>query len=289
MENALQIEGLTKQYKGFSLQDVTFCIPQGTVMGLIGPNGAGKTTVIKCIMNLVRKDTGEIRVFGMDPVRHGARIKERIGFVYDMPCQFGDVRLGRIASALGPFYPEWDEKRFRDLAGKFELPLEKVYKKLSHGTKTKFSLALALAHNADLVLMDEPTSGLDPVFRRDLLGLLAEILQDERKSILFSTHITSDLERIADFVTLLQNGAVVFSSPKDEILESWGMIKGGEELKPASEWPEIRGIRTGAFGVEVLTSDTGKSRKRLGPKILIERPSFDDIVTFTHQGGKHAC
>ena len=189
-------------------------------MGLIGPNGAGKTTVVKLIMNLIRRDAGEVRVFGLDNLRHEPKIKARIGFVYDVPHCPEELRLETIASAVAAFYDKWDAARFMGLLEEFQLSPRQVFKKLSHGMKMKFSLAVALAHDADLILMDEPTAGLDPVFRFELLTKLRALIQDERKTVLFSSHITSDLERVADFVTFIHKGRVVFSAAKDEVRET---------------------------------------------------------------------
>src|SRR5512136_3055031 len=261
MDNAIEIKGLRKEYKGFALDNVTFDVPQGYIMGLIGPNGAGKTTIVKLIMNLIHRNSGAVSVFGLDNLRHEPEIKSRIGFVYDVPRFPDDLRLGTIASALSAFYERWDSRRFRDLLEEFQLSPRQVFKKLSHGMKMKFSLALALAHDADLILMDEPTAGLDPGFRFELLTKLRALIQDERKTVLFSSHITSDLERVADFVTFIHKGHVIFSAAKDEVLESWGVVRAaGEELKP-TDVPGARGFRQTEHSLEVLTSDLSAARR----------------------------
>jgi len=211
MSNALEIKSLRKAYKGFALKDVSFVLPKGSIMGLVGPNGAGKTTIIKLILNLVARQAGEIKVFGLDNLADEKAVKTRIGFVHETPALVEDVALKDIASATAPFYPRWDNALFQSLLAEFELPPGQKFKKLSHGMKMKFSLALALCHDADLLVLDEPTSGLDPVFRRELLERLSGVIQDEGKAVLFSTHITSDLERTADYITLIHDGAVVFS------------------------------------------------------------------------------
>ena len=230
MENILEINDLQKNYKNFSLNNITFSLPAGYICGMIGPNGAGKTTIIKAIMNLIPRDGGTINVFGMDNIINEVDIKARIGFVYDNPDFYQDSKLKTIRSVVAPFYKQWDNNKFSDFMDSFQLPLNQKFKTLSQGMKMKFWLAIALSHNADLILLDEPTSGLDPVFRREFLEMLSEIIQDEKKSVLFSTHITSDLERIADYITFIMNGNLVFSKPKDEILEEWGIVKGGDEL-----------------------------------------------------------
>ena len=287
MDNAIEITGLRKEYKGFTLDDVTFAVPRGYIMGLIGPNGAGKTTIVKLIMNLIRRDAGEVRVFGMDNLRHEPEVKSRIGFVYDAPRFPEDLRLETIASAISAFYEKWDGRRFRNLLEEFQLSPRQVFKKLSHGMKMKFSLAIALAHDADLILMDEPTAGLDPVFRFDLLTKLRALIQDERKTVLFSSHITSDLERVADFVTFVHKGRLVFSAAKDDILETWGVVRvSGDGISPA-EVPGARGFRRTEHSLGVLTSDIAAARGRFGASVVCDMASLEDIMFFISKGNAH--
>jgi ABC-2 type transport system ATP-binding protein len=288
MDNAIEIRGLAKEYRGFSLRDVSLSLPTGYIMGLVGPNGAGKTTVVKLILNLVRKKAGAIKVFGLDHLEHEAEIKARLGFVHETPCFYDDVPLRDIKSAVSLFYRRWDERLFLSLMREFELPLNKKFKKLSHGMKMKFSIALALSHDADLLIMDEPTSGLDPVFRRELLERLSGLMQDERKSILFSTHITADLERTADYITLINNGEIVLSLPKDDIRDRWGIVRGGKELLDGRVRHLFKGFRETSFGVEALASDVGEVRKALDPRAAIDRASIEDIMVFLDKGDNHA-
>jgi ABC-2 type transport system ATP-binding protein len=285
MDNAIEFRGVRKRYRGFALRDVSFDVPRGYIMGLIGPNGAGKTTLMKMVMNLVRREAGEIRVFGLDAAREEARVKARIGYVPDEPACHEDVRLATIASAIAPFYERWDAGRFRELAAEFGLPLEKKWRTLSQGMKTKFSLALALCHEPDLILLDEPTSGLDPVFRRELLERLSAVIQDERRSVLFSTHITADLERIADHVTFLRAGEVVFTAPKDTVLEQWAVVRGGEELAGPDVRPLFRAVRRLPHGIEALTDDAAAARRRLDARAVVERASLEDIMVLMEKGG----
>jgi ABC-2 type transport system ATP-binding protein len=278
MDYALEIDSVCKRYEGFTLNDVSLRLRRGYIMGLIGPNGAGKTTLIKLILNLIRRDGGAIRVLGRDNLADEAAVKSRIGFVPDEPRFHEDAALKDLASAIAPFYAKWDERRFRTLAGEFELPLRKKFKKLSHGMKTKFALALALSHGAELVLLDEPTTGLDPIFRRLLLDMLAGLLQDERVSVLFSSHITADLERTADFVTFLRDGRAVFSNPMDQLAESWAVVKGGREMLDADARAFLQGVRVRRHGFEGLTSRIDEARRRFGNGFVIERASLDDIM-----------
>jgi ABC-2 type transport system ATP-binding protein len=278
---ALEVSGLCKHYPGFALCDVSFTLPRGYIMGLIGPNGAGKTTTLKLILGLLRRDGGAIHAFGLDPARQGAAVRSRIGFVHDEPHFYRQLTLAQNAALVARFYHTWDDDAFRRHADAFGLPLSKRFGELSHGNKTKFALSLALSHRAELVVLDEPTSGLDPVFRRDLLDDLTELLQDERASILFSTHITSDLERIADYITLIQNGRIVFSAAKDEILERWALVKGGLELLEPLPADYFRGIRRGAHGFEALTDDAAAARRQLGDSVVIDKATLDDVVLYT--------
>jgi len=277
----LEVRDLCKRYPGFQLSDVSFTLPRGYIMGLIGPNGAGKTTTLKLILGAVHRDGGTIQAFGLDPAREGAAVRSRIGFVHDEPRFYRQLTLAQNAALVARLYRTWDDDEFRRLAVAFELSMDKRFGDLSHGNKTKFALALALSHKAELVVLDEPTSGLDPVFRRDLLDTLTELLQDERASILFSTHITSDLERIADYITLIQDGRIVFSQAKDEILERWALVKGGLDQLESLPPDFFRGLHRGAHGFEALTDDAAATRQRLGDSVVIDRATLDDVVFYT--------
>lgn len=288
MEYAVKIENVHKEFKGFILDNISFNIPKGYVMGLIGPNGAGKTTLIKLIMNLIRKNAGHIEVFGLDNIQHEAEIKTRIGFVYDVPQFYEDIKLRQTVRAIAPFYPKWDQNRYLKLMDAFELPLDKKFKKLSHGMKMKFSLALALAHDADLILMDEPTAGLDPVFRQELLDRIAGIMQDEDKTVLFSTHITSDLERIADYITFIHNGGIVFSTVMDDIRGNWGIIKAGADLLNKMDIPGMMGYQKTSYGIEVLSSNINAASSQVSNDAVIEKATLEDVMYFIGKGNAHA-
>jgi len=278
MANALEIRALEKQYEGFALQGVSLDLPRGYIMGLVGPNGAGKTTLIKLVMNLLRRDGGSITMLGLDNLESEAEVKARVGYVPDEPRFHEDATLNQLASAVAPFYPGWDRQRFEALAGEFDLPRRKKFKKLSHGTKTKVALVLALSHHPDLVVLDEPTSGLDPVFRRRLLDLLAGMLQDSETSVLFSTHITADLERAADYVTFLKDGRIVFSQAMDRVAADWAVVKGGTGGLDGRARVLFRGIRVGPHGFEGLTSRAEEARRVLSGGYVIERASLEDIM-----------
>ncbi len=283
-DNVLEIRGVRKSYPGFAMKDVDLAVPTGHVMGLIGPNGAGKTTLVKLVMNLITREAGEIDVFGLDNLAHEAEVKARIGFVYDEPGFPHDVTARDLGRAIGPFYAGWSSARYRRLLGEFGVPERKRFKALSKGMQMKLALAVALAHDADLLLMDEPTAGLDLEFRRDLLEHLAAVLEDERKSVLFSTHVTSDLERFADFITLIRDGEIVFSLPTSDLRDAWGVVKGAAEVLDHLDAPDVRGVRTGPHGVEALVANASMARTRCGPGVVIDRPSLDDVLVLMTRG-----
>jgi len=286
---ALEVTGLCKRYKGFALKGVTFQLPRGYIGGLIGPNGAGKTTIIKIIMNLVRPSAGAVKVFGLDHRADEVEVKSRIGFVYDVPGFWGDMSLNAHRRALAPFYPRWNHATFDRLASELALPLNKHFKALSHGMQTKFALVMALSHDADLLVMDEPTAGLDPLFRRELLQRLSALLQDEGKSVLFSTHITSDLARMADFITLIRNGEVAFSLPKDDLLDRWAVAKGDAAMLGRIDPTILRGSRRRAFGVEALVSDVDALRRSLGSEVVVDKATLDDVMVLMTGENAHAA
>lgn len=277
----LEIEGLRKEYKDFTLKDVSFKIPPGYIMGLIGPNGAGKTTIIKLILNLAQRDAGEIKVFGLENIQNEVEVKSRIGFVHEVPTFYGYMKLEQMKSIIARFYRKWDDTLFHKLCQEFDLPLNKTVNKLSRGMKMKFSLALALSHEADFILMDEPTSGLDPVFRRELLERLSGLIQDEKKTVLFSTHITSDLERTADNITYIQDGEILFSATKDELFENWAIIKAGNDILDDNIESFFQGIRKTSLGFKALTNRAKEARRILsGQEAVIEKASLDEIMFF---------
>lgn len=286
MDNILEIKNLRKEYKDFSLKDISMSLERGYIMGFIGPNGAGKSTTIKLIMNLIRKDGGNINLFGLDNVAGEREIKERIGFVYDENYFYEELTPLDMKRIIAPFYKNWDDKAFEKYMKDFCLPDKKKVKELSKGMKMKLSLAFALSHKAELILMDEPTSGLDPVFRSEILDVLYALIQDENKSVFFSTHITTDLEKVADYITFINNGQVVFSRPKDEVVEKYKIVKGGKEFLDRDTRKEFIGIRENSFGFEGLTENIDKIRKLFKNNILIEKPSLDDIMVFTVKGVK---
>lgn len=284
MSNVLEIKDLCKNYGGFSLKDVSFELPEGYIMGFIGPNGAGKTTTIKLIMNLIKKNSGEIKIFGKDNVELEKEIKQKIGFVYDENHFYEEFSLAEMRRVFALFYKYWDNEIFKKYIRDFDLPEDKKIKELSKGMKIKYSLAVALSHHAELLIMDEPTSGLDPVFRSELMDILCSIIENGKVSVFFSTHITTDLEKIADYITFINKGKIVFSDSRDSIMDSYRIIKGDNSLLDENLKKQFIGIRENAFGFEALSKNSDSIARLLKNNVLIEKASLEDIMVYTVKG-----
>jgi ABC-2 type transport system ATP-binding protein len=280
MDNILEVKNLSKGFKDFQLKNLSFTMERGFIMGFIGPNGAGKSTTIKLIMNLLKRDSGEIKVFGKDNLKNEKEIKNKIGFVYDESHYYEELTIAEMKSVIAPLYKQWDESSYKKYIKEFALPEKKKIKELSKGTKMKFSLSLALSHGAELLILDEPTSGLDPVVRSELLEILSYIMQDEAKGVFFSTHITSDLDKIADYITLINNGELLFTSPKDDVLDNYSIIKGGLEFIDKDLKGEFVGLKENSFGFEGLTNNKNKIIKLFGNKVIVEKPTLEDIILY---------
>lgn len=232
----LRVEGLCKTYPAFSLQDVSFSMEQSSIMGFIGRNGAGKTTTLKSILHLVHPDAGRVELLGLDIARNEQTVRQRIGFVSGGLSYYPRRRLAQITDATRRFYPTWDERMYRSCLARFRLDERKRTSELSEGMKVKYQLALAMSHGAQLLILDEPTSGLDPVSRDELLDMFLTLCEEDGVSILFSTHITSDLEKCADSITYIQNGRIFASKNKADFLADFRLVRGTpEQLTPALE------------------------------------------------------
>ena len=281
MTSILELKNVTKHYQDFSLENINFSLEKGYIMGFIGPNGAGKSTTIKLIMNLIKKDEGDISIFGLNNEKHNIEIKQRIGFVYDENHFYEELTPNEMKGIIRPFYKKWDEAVFQRYAKDFQLPLNKQIKNLSKGMKMKFSLAVALSHHAELLIMDEPTSGLDPLVRSELLDVLQTLLQDENKSIFFSTHITSDLEKVADYITFIHNGRLVLSKTKDELLEEYCIVKGDLDTLRKGNEDALIAIKKNRYGFEALSRDKREVVQHFGDSVMIEKPTLEDILVFS--------
>ncbi len=283
MENLIEINHLCKQYGTFALKDVSFALPAGSIMGLIGENGAGKTTTLKSLLGLVHPDSGQIQLAGMDALKNAAQAHRQIGVVLDECCFHEHLTPLHLERILSPLFPSWDRAYYAALLERFALDPKESVKQLSRGMKSKLSLACAMAHHPRLLILDEATSGLDPVVRREMLDLFLEFIQDDSHSILMSTHITTDLERIADYIVLLQHGQVRLAGEKDRLLERFAVaqLRQGED---ASISPPDRGpMRRHSFGSEMLVSDR-QAFERSYPHIPLNHASLDDIMVFYGKG-----
>ncbi|MBR6243007.1 MAG: ABC transporter ATP-binding protein [Ruminococcus sp.] len=285
MDNILEISGLCKKYDDFELKDITFSLPKGYIMGFVGENGSGKTTTIRSILNMAKTDSGKISVFGLDSVNDSIAIKERIGVVFDSLYLAEHLNAKQIEKQLKPFYKDWNSDLFSEHIRRFGLPDNKKIGEFSKGMKMKFMIAIALSHKAELIILDEPTSGLDPVARDELLDILSEYIEDENRGVLFSTHITADVERIADYVTILHGGRVWFSGEKDELSESYAVIKGAEEDIPSALRDKLIGFHAYRNGFDALIRTDDLSG--IPSSLEYEKASIDEILVYISKEDKN--
>lgn len=286
MENVIELQHVHKSFDGFQLKDFSMTVKKGFVTGFIGGNGVGKSTTIKLIMNLLQPDSGTVSLFGLNYKDHEKEIKQRIGFVFDENIFYENVTLAEMKRIIKPSYSNWDDKLFDYYVQTFELPLTKKIKTFSKGMMMKASLTVALSHHAELIIMDEPTSGLDPIFRRELLDILHDLMQDGEKTIFFSTHITTDLDRIADYITFIHNGEHIFTKEFYRIEEDYAIVKGGMELLDVDTEREFIAIRKSAHGFVALTDQKARVRTIFGDMVLIEKPTLEDIMFYTKKGAE---
>lgn len=283
MTNCIEISGLCKSYGDFALEDVNLVLPGGSILGLIGENGAGKTTTIKCILNLVRRDAGTITLMGYDNIAQERQAKSEVGVVLD-ECFFHDTLRPRdIHAILSRVFQNWDRELFERYLKKFQLPEGKFIKEFSRGMKMKLSLAAALAHHPKLLILDEATAGLDPVVRDEILDEFLGFIQDEDHSILISSHITSDLEKVADYITYLHQGRVVLSEAKDVLQDSYGRLACTAQQLSTIQPEDLVRVRKGSYGCEALVSDRAAFHKKY-PQLMVEPISLEDIMLFIGKG-----
>ena len=286
MENVIEIQNVHKSFEGFQLKDLTLTVKKGFVTGFIGGNGVGKSTTIKLIMNLLQPDSGTISVFGLNYKEHEKEIKQRIGFVYDEIVFYDHLTLAEMKEIVKRSYVNWDDQLFNDYVKTFNLPLTKKIKSFSKGMMMKASLSIALSHHAELIIMDEPTSGLDPIFRRELLDILHQLMQDGNKTIFFSTHITTDLDTIADYITFIHQGEHIFTKELYQIEEEYAIVKGGLDLLDQETEKEFISIRKSNYGFEALTANKARAEEIFGEMVLIEKPTLEDIMYYTKKGAE---
>ena len=279
----LKLDGVTKQYRDFKLDNISFSVPQGSIVGLIGENGAGKSTTINAILGLIVTEKGKISIFNGKDIN--AETKEQIGVVFDgsnYPETLTPKKLGKVFQNI---YAEWNNEKYFELLNKFELPIRKKLKEFSKGMKTKYSIAVALSHNSKLLILDEATSGLDPIIRDDILDMFLDFIQDEEHSILISSHITSDLEKIADYIVFIHEGKVLFSKPKDVLLEHFGILKCNATQFNELNDEDIISCRKLDYEYQVLVSDRRQAEQKY-PKTIIVPASIDEIMLMYVKGEK---
>ncbi len=277
-ESILEIKNLNKTYDKFKLCDVSLKLPRGYIMGFIGANGAGKTTTIKLIMNMIQRDSGEINVFGKDNIKYELQIKDKTGYVGETPVFYDDMTVGWTANFASKFYSNWDNELFNQLLTKFNIDKNKKISQLSKGMKMKTGLVLALSHHPELLILDEPTSGLDPIVRDELLDILLEFIQDERRGVFFSSHITSDIQKIADFVTFIDNGKIILSEEKDIVLDNWKLIKGDID-RVCDYKDDLIGLQMTRTNFKAIVKDIESFKARHDTSsIVIDNASLDDIL-----------
>lgn len=279
MENALEIRGLRKAYQDFALQDVNFTLPRGGVMGFIGENGAGKTTTIKSILNLIHRDAGEIKILGMDNREEERAAKERIGVVLEDASYLNILTAREVNILMGKTYLHWNAEQFFAYMKRFNIGESKRIGDYSKGMRMKISIAAALSHEAELLIMDEPTSGLDPVVRDEVLDVFYDFMQDEQHAILLSSHITSDLDKIADYITFIHEGKILFSESREELMNTYGVLRCTEEQLSALDSAAVRAKRIGAFGCEALVR-----RDAVPQNWQVEQANIEQIMLLMTRG-----
>ena len=283
MNNTLCIKGLTKTFDNFKLNNINMVIPKGSIMGLIGENGAGKTTLIKCILNLIKKDSGNINVFDFDIDNSDGIYKEYVGVVFD-ECLFNEIYNSRdINRIFKGIYKNWNESEFFSYIKKFNIDEKKKIKEYSKGMKMKLSIAVALSHNAKFLILDEAMSGIDPIVRNEILDIFMDFIQNDENSILISSHITSDLEKICDYITFIHNGEIFASRNKDLFIEEYGILKCGNDEFQNIDKEDILSVRKNNFNVEILVDKKYKMKNKY-KNFIIDNVTLEDIMMFVIKG-----
>jgi ABC-2 type transport system ATP-binding protein len=283
IKDAIAIKNLTKKYKDFTLDRINFSVPKGCIMGFVGENGAGKTTTIKAMLDLIHTDEGEVMMLGSNAKTLSMELKSQIGVVFDGSNLHDNMTVKNINGILKNIYPNWDERVFYEYIKKFQLPESKIIKEYSRGMKMKLSIVIALSHHSKLLILDEATSGLDPMVRDEILDIFLEFIQDEEHTILLSSHIISDIEKIADYVTFIHQGKIVFSESKDDLIYQHGVIRCHKEDVASIDRSYIVGIRENSFGAEVMIRKKEDFQKHFR-QFVIEKTSIEEIMLFISRG-----
>lgn len=274
--NVIEIQGLTKRYKGFALEDLNLTLPGGCVLGLVGENGAGKSTTIRLIMDALERDGGTVQVLGMDNKSpEFFKVREDVGVVLDETCLPEFITATQFGRILADTFRNWDQEAYDGWLERFKLPAGKKFKEYSRGMTMKLGIAAALSHHPKLLLLDEATGGLDPMVREELLEVFADFAAQDRHAVLLSSHIVSDLEKICDYIAFLHRGRLVLCEEKDLLLDRFGLLKCGRDQLDRVPASAIHGRRMGAYGVEALVD-----RDRVPRDLLVERASLEDIILY---------
>lgn len=285
MEATIKVKNLNKKYEGFELKNISFEIPEGSIVGLIGENGAGKTTTIKSILNIINSE-GEIQVLGKDIKQNEKEIKSKLGVVLDDSFLSEYLTPKKINSIMKDFYNTWDKKLFEKYIKIFKLPENKMIKDFSSGMKMKLKIATAISHKPQILILDEPTSGLDPIVRNEILDIFRQfIAEDETRSILVSTHITTDLEHISDYIMFIKNGEITLNLPTSEILENYGIVKCDEKDFSKISKEDYEYYRKEKYQYEVLVKNKKMIKSKYGIS-TIDKVSIEDIMLFYIKGEK---
>lgn len=283
--NSIEINNLSKQYKNFKLDNISFNVPKGNIVGFVGENGAGKTTTIKLILNLIKKDSGSIKIFNTDNIQNESQLKQEIGIVFDESYFPDNLKANEISYIMKNIYTNWDNSTFNKYLDKFELSRTKTMKEYSRGMRMKMSIAVALSHKARLLILDEATSGLDPIVRDEILDVFLDFIQDEENSVLISSHIISDLEKVADYIVFIHSGKIIFNKSKDELIYNYGLIKCGLEDFNLINYEDIVSYKKNQFGYEILVDNKESLQKKYN-QFVIDKVSIEDIMLFYIKGEK---
>ena len=276
--NIVEFHNVTKKRKDFSIKNLTFSIPNGYITGFIGPNGSGKTTTIQMMMDILQIDTGDIKLFGTSHKNY--RIKQKIGFVYDDLYMYEDFTIKKMKAFIAPLYETWNETLFQSYLKKFQLPFTKKLKHFSKGMKMKCSLLFALSHEPEFIIMDEPTAGLDPIFRRELLDILQEMMTRENQTIFLSSHITNDLDRIADYIIFIHEGKILLQASMEEIQEQYHIVKGERNLLDADTKRLFIGFQDSTVGFQALYRGDLTLFDDVSDQLIFEKATLEDMIYF---------
>lgn len=283
MDYALEVNHLTKKYQDFTVNDITLNIPKGTILGLIGENGAGKSTIINTILNITKKDAGEMKIFGQDVYEHENEVKEKIAVIFD-ECHFNpNFKIDMIGKMMSKIYQNWNQETYLSYLNRFNLPKDKKIKNFSKGMKMKLSFAVAFSHNPRLLILDEATSGLDPIVRDEILEILKEFILDEENAVLISSHITSDLDKVADYISFIHEGNLVFTKTYEDIRDNYGVLRCGKSMFEALDQDDVVAYKKEDFEYRVLIENR-QEFVNVHQDAIVEKADIEDLMLLYIKG-----